>query len=94
MARINGNALTDKGVVKTQVRNGVAEKETKAFLNNNLKEYEKVQDKNIFVKEYESTNGTVYATWTLTVSNKHPQELAPKKKATKKVETETFEIEE
>ena len=95
MAKINGKALTEKGVVKTAVRNGIAERETQAFGVNNLKEYSKVEDKNIYVKSFTDADGKqVYATWTLTVSTKHPLELAPKKSTKKSKDPETFVIEE
>lgn len=91
MAKINGKALTEKGVVKAQVRNGIVEREMKALASNDLKGYDRVENKNVMVKEYVSENGVVYATLTLTVSNKHPLDLAPKT-TKKKVEKETFEI--
>lgn len=93
MAKINVKGLTEKGVVKTQIREAIAQKESNAFDTNSLKDYDRVENKNVFTKEYETENGTIYATWTLTISNKHPLQLAPKKKATKKIENETFEIE-
>lgn len=93
MARINVKGLTEKGVVRTQIREAIAQKESNAFNTNSLKGYDRVENKNVFTKEYETENGTIYATWTLTVSTKHPLDLAPKKKTTKKVENETFEIE-
>ena len=93
MAKINVNGLTEKGIVKTQVRESIAKRETNAFDMNSLKNYDRVENKNVFVKEYETENGSIYATWTLTISNKHPLELAPKKRTNKKVEKETYEIE-
>lgn len=92
MARINVKGLTDKGVVKTTIREAIAQKEVMALDTNALKGYSKVENKNVFTKEYETENGSIYATWTLTISNKHPLDLAPKKSTHKKVEKETFEI--
>lgn len=93
MAKINVNGLTEKGIVKTAIREEIAKKETIALELNEQKGFDKIENKNIFVKEYKTNNGSVYATWTLTISNKHPLELAPKKRSAKKVEKETFEIE-
>lgn len=92
MAKINVNGLTEKGIVRTAIREAIAQKETNSLATNTLKDYDKVENKNVFVKEYQTANGSVYATWTLTISNKHPLELAPKKSTHKKVEKETFEI--
>lgn len=93
MAKISCKALTEKGVVKTQVRKDLVERETKAFNLNELKGYDRVENKGIFVKEYASENGSVYATWTLTISQNDP--TVEKPKATKKKtssENESFEI--
>lgn len=94
MAKINGVALTEKGVVKTAVRTGIVEKEMKAF-ENAMVGYERAEKGAVMFKTYEDKNGNIiYATYTLTVSTSNPN--AEKSKATKKVakEPETFEIEE
>lgn len=90
MAKLNGIMLTEKGALKPVVRGGIAEREVKNF---DLAGYEKVENKNVFTKEYVDKEGnTCYATYTLTVSVNDPRIEKPKatKKATK--ETETFEI--
>lgn len=90
MAKLNGIMLTEKGALKPVVRGSIAEREVANF---DLAGYEKVENKNVFTKEYVDKEGnTCYATYTLTVSVNDPRIEKPK--ATKKVskETETFEI--
>lgn len=94
MAKIKGQALTENGVVKTQVRQAIATSEiTKiesAIANNG---YEKLEGKNVLVKEYASENGSVYVALTMTISEKDPLTKAPKKKSSKKQNNDTFVIE-
>lgn len=82
MAKINGNVLTEKGVLKAKVRNAIAEKELDAFKNNELVNYEKTEKGSVMFKEYEDENGNkVYATYTLTISlNDLNREVARKPK--------------
>lgn len=95
MKKINGNALTEKGVLKAQVRNAIKEKDT-AELESVLAElcYYYVADKNAYVQTRVDENGVnVYTVLTMTVSTKHPSNLAerkakPKAKATEEVEVE------
>lgn len=95
MKRINGNALTEKSVLKAQVRNVIKEKDT-AELEPVLADlgYDYVADKNAYVQTRVDENGVeVYTVLTMTVSTKHPSNLAerkakPKAKATEEVEVE------
>lgn len=91
MIKINGNALTDKGVVKTKARELVVGNETKDIVKCG---YERVDDKNLYVKEYQDEAGhAFYATIELRVSTTHPSNLAPKKSSKKKSNNaEKFEI--
>lgn len=89
--KINGNALTEKGIVKTKVRELVVGNETQDIV---ACGYEKVDNKSVYVKEYtDGTGHTFYATIELKVSATHPSQLTPKKSSKKKAtNTETFEI--
>lgn len=91
MKKINGNILTEKGMVKTEVRKGIVESEEKAILNLG---FEKVDNKAIYTREYVDNNGKIaYATLELRVSNTNPRDLAPKtRKKSSTKEKETFEI--
>lgn len=94
MAKIKGQALTENGVVKTQVRQAIATNEISkvecAIANNG---YEKLEGKNVLVKEYASDNGSVYVALTMTISEKNPIDKAPKKKSSKKTKNDNFSIE-
>ena len=87
MAQIKGIALTEKGVVKTAVRNGIVESQA---LKIESMGFERVENKNVFYKEYvDSKKNVVYATITLSVGTSNP--AIAKSKATK---VETFSIED
>ena len=79
MAKISGNVLTEKGVLKARVRNAIADKEIKAFENNNLLNYSKTEKGAIMFKEYVDESGNkVYATYTLTISLTNPNKATTK----------------
>ena len=79
MAQIKGIALTEKGVVKTGVRNGIVESQAPKIESIN---FERVENKNIFYKEYVDSKGNViYATITLTIGTSNP--MYAKRKITK-----------
>lgn len=90
MARINGIMLTDKGALSGVVRKAIAEKEASNF---NVNDYEKVENKNIFTKEYVDNKGNkCYATYTLTVSVNDPRIEKPKATKEKVATPNEFEI--
>lgn len=92
MAQIKGIALTEKGVVKTAVRNGVVESQA---LKIESMGFERVENKNIFYKEYVDNKGNViYATITLTVGTSNPAIEKPKATKSKSKKVETFSIED
>lgn len=96
MKHINGIALTEKGVLKTAVRNAIKSKDN-AELEPVLTElgYTYVEDKNAYVLEREDNNGNlVYTVLTMTISTKHPSDLAERKpKAKKPSESQEVEVE-
>ena len=95
MKRINGIALTEKGVLKAQVRNAIKDKEV-GYLTPNLEDmgYEYVESKNCYVQTRVDQNGTeVYTVLTMTVSTKHPLNLAERKAKPKASATEDIEVE-
>ena len=92
MAQIKGIALTEKGVVKTAVRNGIIENQASKI---ESMKFERVEDKNIFYKEYADSKGNVlYATITLTVGTSNPTIKKPKATKSKSKKVETFSIED
>lgn len=92
MAQIKGIALTEKGIVKTAVRNGIVESQT---LKIESIGFERVENKNIFYKEYVDNKGNViYATITLTVGTSNPTIEKPKATKSKSKKVETFSIED
>lgn len=95
MKQIKGIALTEKNVLKAQVRNSIKEIDN-AHLNPVLADlgYEYVADKNAYVQTRVDQNGTeVYTVLTMTVSTKHPSELAERKPRAKAKATEEVEVE-
>lgn len=96
MKHINGIALTEKGVLKTAVRNAIKSKDN-AELEPVLTEigFDYVEDKNAYVLVREDNNGNaVYTVLTMTISTKHPSELAERKpKAKKPTENQEVEVE-
>jgi hypothetical protein len=96
MKHINGIALTEKGVLKTAVRNAIKSKDN-AELEPVLTEigFDYVEDKNAYVLAREDNNGNaVYTVLTMTISTKHPSELAERKpKAKKPTESQEVEVE-
>lgn len=96
MKHINGIALTEKGVLKTAVRNAIKSKDN-AELEPVLNElgFEYVEDKNAYVMAREDQNGNlVYTVLTMTISTKHPSDLAERKpKAKKQTESQEVEVE-
>ena len=92
MAQIKGIALTEKGVVKTAVRNGIIESQTPKIESIN---FERVENKNIFYKEYVDNKGNIiYVTITLTVGTSNPTIEKPKTTKSKSKKVETFSIED
>lgn len=86
--QLKGIALTEKGSLKQQVRQGATE-----YVYNMLAKVngvETVEDKkNVLVVEFEDKNGTTFYTQiTLTTSLTHPSNKAEKKSSHKKVEKE------
>ena len=95
MKQIKGIALTEKGVLKAQVRNAIKDKEI-THLTPALAEmgYEYVESKNCYVQTRVDSNGTeVYSVLTLTISTKHPTNLAERKAKPKASATEDIEVE-
>lgn len=96
MKKINGIALTEKGVLKTAVRNAIKSKDN-AELEMVLAElgYTYVEDKNAYVVTREDNNGNlVHTVLTMTISTKHPSDLAERKpKAKKPTESQEVEVE-
>ena len=96
MKKINGIALTEKGVLKTAVRNAIKSKDN-AELEMVLAElgYTYVEDKNAYVVTREDNNGNaVYTVLTMTISTKHPSDLAERQpKAKKPTESQEVEVE-
>ncbi len=94
MAKVKINSMTEKGMLKAQVREVIANKELEAFKDNNLVDYEKTEKGASMFKEYIDSEGRViYATFTLTVSYKNPNEKTPKAKKSKKDDGEdTFAL--
>jgi hypothetical protein len=96
MKHINGIALTEKGVLKTAVRNAIKSKDN-AELEPVLTEigFDYVEDKNAYVLAREDNNGNaVYTVLTMTISTKHPSDLAERKpKAKKPTESQEVEVE-
>ena len=96
MKHINGIALTEKGVLKTAVRNAIKSKDN-AELEMVLVElgYTYVEDKNAYVLTREDNNGNaVHTVLTMTISTKHPSDLAERKpKAKKPNESQEVEVE-
>lgn len=94
MKQIKGNALTEKGVLKAQVRDTIKTIDSKE-LSSNLEDlgYEYIPNKNAYVLTRVDTNGNnVYTILSMTVSTKHPTELA-EKKSKPKAKAEVVEIE-
>ena len=92
MAQIKGIALTEKGVVKTAVRNGIIEMHAPKI---ESMSFERVENKNIFYKEYVDSKGNVvYATITLTVGTSNPTIEKSKATKSKSKKVETFSIED
>ena len=92
MAQIKGIALTEKDVVKTAVRNGIIEKHAPKIESMN---FERVENKNIFYKEYVDSKGNVvYATITLTVGTCNPTVERVRATNSKSKKVETFSIED
>ena len=92
MAQIKGIALTEKGVVKTAVRNGIIESQAPKI---ESMHFERVENKNIFYKEYVDNKGNVvYATITLTVGTSNPTIEKQKATKNKSKKVETFSIED
>lgn len=90
--KINGNVLTEKGVVKTKVRETIVNAESKRIESLG---FERVDNKNLYVSDYVDSQGNeVYAVLELRVSTIHPTNLAPKKshKKSSSGTKETFEI--
>ena len=89
MKQIKGIALTEKGVLKNAVRSAIKERDN-AELESVLNDlgYEYVENKNAYVQTRVDQNGNeVYTVLTMTISTKHPSDLAerkskPKAKAT------------
>lgn len=96
MKHINGIALTEKGVLKTAVRNAIKSKDS-AELENVLLElgYTYVENKNAYVLTREDNeDNAVYTVLTMTITTKHPSELAERKpKAKKSTESQEVEVE-
>lgn len=93
MAKVKINSMTEKGMLKAQVREVIANKELEAFKDNNLVDYEKTEKGASMFKEYVDSEGRViYATFTLTVSYKNPNEKTPKTKAKKSDGEDTFAL--
>lgn len=95
MKKINGIALTEKGVLKNAVRTAIKDKDT-AVLEGVLAElgFEYVADKNAFVLTRVDEKGSnVYTVLTMTVSTKHPNELAERKSKPKASTEKDIEIE-
>lgn len=95
MKQIKGIALTEKGVLKAQVRNAIKDIDN-AELENVLTDlgYDYVADKNAYVQTRVDSNGTeVYTVLTMTVTTKHPTDLAERKAKPKAKATESVEIE-
>lgn len=92
MKKINGIALTEKGKVKQALRNAIAENERATL--DNLQDYERIGNSNVYVKTFEDNKGNkVYSVLTLTITEINPdkpKESKPRKSRAK--ETETFEL--
>lgn len=95
MKKINGIALTEKGVLKNAVRTAIKEKDT-AVLVDALTDlgFEYVEDKNAFALTRVDENGSnVYTVLTMTISTKHPSDLAERKSKPKASTEKDIEIE-
>lgn len=96
MKTIKGNALTEKNVLKTAVRNAIKAKDT-AELETVMSDlgYDYVAEKNAYVQTREDAHGNqVHTVLTMTISTKHPSDLAERKpKAKKSADTDTVEVE-
>lgn len=95
MKKINGIALTEKGVLKNAVRTAIKEKDT-AVLVDALADlgFEYVEDKNAFALTRVDENGSnVYTVLTMTISTKHPSDLAERKSKPKAFTEKDIEIE-
>ena len=96
MKTIKGIALTEKNVLKTAVRNAIKSKDN-TELEPVLTElgYEFVEDKNAYVLTREDQNGNlVHTVLTMTITTKHPSDLAERKpKAKKSTESQEVEVE-
>ena len=76
MAKITINSMTEKGMLKTSVRNAIVGAEMEDFKAGSLRNYLNTEKKSVMYKEYTDAEGrSIYATFTLTVSYKHPSEL-------------------
>lgn len=97
MAKISEmNVLTEKGVLKNNVRASVKEHDSKKVADTlNTLGFEYVADKNAYVKTRVDMNGVeIYTVLTMTVTTKHPSDLAERKpKAKKASEPSAIEIE-
>lgn len=89
--KINVNALTEKGVLKPQVRKQIAE-----YVNKNrglFTKATKVADKNTYSIEIEDANGNIiYIAFDVVVTEKNPANRSTKT-SRKKVEVEAIEFE-
>ena len=82
MAKISEmNVLTDKGVLKNGVRTAIKDNDS-GKIATALEDlgYEYVADKNAYVKTRYDVNGVaIHTVLTMTVTTKHPSELAERK---------------
>ena len=95
MKKINGIAITEKGVLKNAVRTSIKAKDT-AILVDALADlgFEFVEDKNAYVLTRVDNNETpVYTILTMTISTKHPSDLAERKSKPKASKEEDITIE-
>ena len=95
MKQIKGIALTEKSVLKNAVRNSIKEIDN-ASLEPVLEDlgYEYVADKNAYVQTRVDQNGNlVHTVLTMTITTKHPNDLAERKPKAKAKSTESVEIE-
>lgn len=97
MAKISEmNVLTEKGVLKNNVRASVKAHDSEKVADTlNTLGFEYVADKNAYVKTRVDMNGVeIYTVLTMTVTTKHPSDLAERKpKAKKASEPSAIEIE-
>lgn len=97
MAKISEmNVLTEKGVLKNNVRASVKAHDSEKVADTlNTLGFEYVADKNAYVKTRVDMNGVeIYTVLTMTVTTKHPNDLAERKpKAKKASEPSAIEIE-